>query len=298
METENKNAKISIAVQPSEGYETHSWLRKIINRLMWHPFLNHIPKSLASVVLAKKGSRDAKTLKENAGNFKSIELMYTHNWRNYGTLGEKIFNSIWGSFSSVLAVRNRLRIVSDKIEDEIGYAFFRLSFRQSSPTVNILSVACGSARSVLRAVMSSSCRKDVNLQLIDKNTEALAMAKKLAKEYLITRVDFRDEDVFHATLPKEYFDVIEAVGLLEYLAAEEVIILLSRLRSALKPSGCLITSNILPNPEQKFITEIINWPLIYRTPEKLAWICERAGFRDIEIKIEPLGIQAVAVCKK
>lgn len=307
MKIKNEETKISITVEPPADYETYSLLRKFINFAILWPFLyliSHL-SFVGKFLLAQRSSEDARLLKENAGNHIAIEKMYLHNWRNYPTATQKLYNLFWGSFGNVMAVRNRLKLVKRTVSNHTIFLPPKFLPKRKNKIfeVNILSVACGSGRSILetlKKIVSHSDNK-INVVLADNSREALRYAAQLAEKTQFPNaatLTLINEDIFKIRIPKENFDIIEVVGLLEYLPNEKVSRIMQKLRAGLKSGGILITSNILPNPERRFIAKIINWPLIYRTADELAQLAVSAGFSEIEVKIEPLGIQAVAVCKK
>lgn len=286
-------SKNIITVEPPEGYETHSWLRKILN-LVWIPFLNLVPVSLGRRLLINKKSRSAGKVKENAASYKALEIIYNHDWRKFNTFAEKLFNLIWFSLANIKGVRNRLKIVKKVLLSAIN--------ENNNSPINILSVGCGSARGVLEII--SFCRSknpDRNFQivLIDVSEKALNYAKNLAREYELDDITLIQGNINHIKIPSETFDIIEMVGLLDYFQRSEAVEALAKLRAGLKNGGVLITANICPNPEQRFATEVVNWPMIYREPEELASIVsESAKFSKISILVEPLKVHAVAVCEK
>ncbi|MEK7123649.1 MAG: class I SAM-dependent methyltransferase, partial [Patescibacteria group bacterium] len=257
--------KIIIHIELPNDYETYSLLRKLVNLAFFWPFLYLVSyfSFIGKFLLSQKGSEDATILKENAGNHKAIEKIYLHNWRNYPTATQKIYNFFWGSFGNVMAARNRLKLVKKLTHHYILTRFLRRD-RNKILELNILSVACGSARSVLETVSYLNlpgCK--YNIVLVDDKKEALEYASNLATKLQIKdNITFTRKDVFEfQTSPETNFDVIEVVGLLEYLTKKDIVKLLQKLRSTLKPGGALITSNICPNVEQRFITNVIKWPL-------------------------------------
>jgi hypothetical protein len=42
--------------------------------------------------------------------------------------------------------------------------------------------------------------------------------------------------------------------------------------------------------EQHFLKWVINWPMVYRTPQELSEVAEKAGFKSYRIIYEPLKV--------
>lgn len=297
MKTKNGNAKISIAVESPDGYETHSLLRRMINFLVWIPFLNLVPKSVGKFLFKK--SRDAKEVKKNAASYKALEIIYDHDWRNFKGVGAKCFNLIWGSLGNVKAVRNRLKIVKRLVLAELHKI-------DNDGKINILSVGCGSARGVLETAgffQNRFSQKNIKIVLADVSHDALEYAASVAKRCRLEKnATFIQENILNfeiKDLEKNKYDIIEMVGLLDYFKRYEAVEIISKLSAMLKPGGIFITANICPNPEQRFVTDVIDWPLIYREPEELAsLLIEGDNFKKIRVIIEPVKIYAVALCEK
>ena len=95
-------------------------------------------------------------------------------------------------------------------------------------------------------------------------------------------------------------NIVEVVGFLEYRPKERAIVLIERIYHLLAPNGVLLISNINYNYEIPFFHWVINWQMIYRTPEELCEILIAGRFDPNSCKIicEPLKIYSLAICKK
>jgi len=88
------------------------------------------------------------------------------------------------------------------------------------------------------------------------------------------------------------------MGFIDYLNQEEAISITTLARSSLKEGGSFLTCNISPNIEMNFLTWVIDWPMVYRKPEQLADVFEKAGFEEISLFYEPLKIHGIIIGKK
>src|SRR3989344_5844591 len=100
--------------------------------------------------------------------------------------------------------------------------------------------------------------------------------------------------------PKDRFDVIEIVGLLDYFIDDKVVETFRGINELLQDGGIMIASNVNHNSEEKFITKVIDWPMIYRTSEELAELANKAGFDYNKMKVfyEPLKVHGMVIAKK
>jgi hypothetical protein len=87
---------------------------------------------------------------------------------------------------------------------------------------------------------------------------------------------------------------------LDYFSDEKVEETFAGIFQILQAGGILITSNVNHNKEEKFITKVIDWPMVYRTAEDLAKLANRVGFDFQKMKVfyEPLKIHGMVVAKK
>ena len=90
------------------------------------------------------------------------------------------------------------------------------------------------------------------------------------------------------------------VGLLDYFNDEKAVSIFKDIYSNLNSGGAFITANVCPNVEQKFLTKIIKWEMIYRTAEQLCSLLILSGFKesDIVVYYEPLKVHCIAVARK
>lgn len=174
-----------------------------------------------------------------------------------------------------------------------------------------LSLACGVAQPMLDT--AASLVTSPRLTLVDLDVHALADARRYAAEVgLHDRVDTIRMNILRGAgmpLPPEEFDVVEAVGILEYLRAEDwayqyhKVVELRRkqagaatlLRNAwrhVRPGGSLIVGNMLVDrPELAFVLNVVQWPHIQpRTIDDVWSLFDAAGVegtRDAFVADDP-----------
>ena len=95
-------------------------------------------------------------------------------------------------------------------------------------------------------------------------------------------------------------DIVEMVGLLDYFDRAEAEKLFESVYRHLKVGGWFIVSNVLPNPEQEYVREVVGWSLVYRTLDELRDLAAGAGFakEHVQLIVEPMKVYAIAACQK
>lgn len=296
---EENNMEFHIDTDTGIGYERNGLLKKLFNKL-YVPLLNSLPAKTRGLV--KKSNRSAKKVIETATTHEAIEVLYEHGeLRQTKNLLEKFFYYIWFSTDNPKAVRNRLRLVTKELKTAIRE---KLS---EGEEINLLSIAAGSARAILDSIdIDELSDKQIKVSFLDKNPQANEYSKKLvAGRHYPPSYDFQWIVDVANNFPV-YFDknkqpnIIEIVGLLDYFDLNSIKRLFSSVYQNLPHGGVFITSNIVDNPEQKFITNVVGWNMVYKLPEHFHEIAIEVGFKGEDVKIfyEPFKIHFVMTAKK
>lgn len=284
------------------GYETNSVRRKAFN-IFFIPFLNIIPAW--SNLLIRKSHKSVNEVVENATNHKALEVLYKKGHKKHTSgMFQKLAHGVWFNTNNSKAVRNRLRIVGRELTQSMK------SFLDMGSDISILSIASGSARAIVESISNLEKNKysnKISAIFLDKNPQALEYSKNLIKDSGLgenKNLSFSWENGTAGSFMNKFteptFDIIEMVGLLDYFDDAKAVSIFRSIRSALKNNGVFITANICDNSERKFMTNTINWRMVYRSAEELGNVLVSAGFKDEEIKLyyEPLKVHVIAVIMK
>jgi len=279
------------------GYETNSFSRKLFN-VFFIPFLYFLPVRLVRPL--KKINTTAEKMVVHATTHKAMEIIY--NPHSHPTEGffRDFFLSIWLGINNSKAVRNRLRLVKREIKKKIT------QLATDGKDINIINIASGSARAVLESINEVTLDNDIKLSatFIDKNHEAISYGQKIAITHRYSThfhwVNDTADNFFKTNSDKTKFNIAEVVGLLEYLNDTDVSSLFSSVYESLESEGVLITTNIVNNSERRFMSDAIEWKMIYRTAEELSSLLMSAGFSLDKMKMyfEPQRIHCVIVAQK
>lgn len=277
--------------------ETDCFFRRVVN-IFFVPILNNLPKIFKEYI--KKSNVAAARVIENATNHDALEVLYCKGniSRQKNNIITKLFQNIWFNLDNSKGVRNRLKLVIQEMHNHLE----KISSKDKE--INIISIASGSSRAIVEVLQSSQYLKDTKLSLtfLDKNPKAIEYSKSLCKDIHGFNLSWINDTVgnfLRGNIDKK-FDIVEIVGLFDYFNNEKVEQTLHGIHNILQEGGIVITANISHNKEEKFITNVIDWPMIYRSAEELASLAEKAGFSRDKMKVfyEPLMVHGMVVAKK
>lgn len=175
-----------------------------------------------------------------------------------------------------IAIRSRARVMTDHL----------LHIAADSPRqeLTVVSLGCGAAVPDIDAAnrMKETMGKTVHMKLYDLDRDALRFAEELAHEAGIPEDKVETNAGFYVrafALPNESVDIVDVLGLWEYLPEKECVKLLQRSYDLLTPGGAIIASNMLDSRRQlKFNQHAVGWPKIYpRSEDTLVDIVAAAG---------------------
>ena len=302
---ENKNG-IAFWENPLQFYETNSIAKKFLNFFLV-PILNILPSSFNKII--KKTNREADKLIKTATSYHAIEILYNYNPHRIKNPIQRFFYYIWFNLNNPKAVRNRLKLVTHEVRNAL------LQFNRNNNDIHILSIASGSARAIVDALLATEkvdhlklTDNNVHITFLDKNSRACEYSKNLIqKQEWEKKYNFRWINDTASSFPLHFKnngwkmpDIVEMVGLLDYFPNEQFVKIISLIYEHLQINGILITANIEDNRERRFITNVIGWKMVYRNSKEFVELMIRAGFKKENIKIvyEPLKIHFVVIAKK
>lgn len=159
-------------------------------------------------------------------------------------------------------------------------------------SVTWLSIASGTGQATYDAVTHLDIHTTIHL--LDIDDDALEFAKKLAPTYGIdaktlhaSHLNVTDEKPYEAYLKKSQPDVVEAMGLAEYLDDETLVSLIKRTLVCLKPGSVFIFTNMLSShPHLEVHKRGLGWPgVIPRSVEEVTRVVETAGVSKNQLTI-------------
>jgi hypothetical protein len=192
--------------------------------------------------------------------------------------------------------------------------------KSNSDTLEIISLGSGASVPNIQATQQLEAHnKAVNWHFYDFDPEALMYAQKLVGEqkFALSTFDYGPEWINPETgetepkgqnylrafrVENESVDIVDALGLFEYLKPKDATRFVHELFKKVKPGGSLIVSNMLPSREQReFNQHAVGWPGLYRRNEAdLLAIVEAAGIdtKQVTMTYSEDGVYVVMEIKK
>lgn len=195
------------------------------------------------------------------------------------SIGEEIFRITTNS-AAARAVRHRRRL--------LAYTIDRICTEKNA---NIMAVACGHLR---EAQISDTIKagKIQSFYALDQDIESLQIVEENYSKYNIHTVLANVAGISKGKVPTKIknvgFDLIYSAGLYDYLSQPVAENLTKNLAGLLNSKGKILLANFLPMHEDVgFMEGIMDWKLIYRTPQELVNIINYAGLTLESIEIDP-----------
>lgn len=178
-----------------------------------------------------------------------------------------------------LALRNRIRAVIDGVEKLV-----REKTRGDHGRARIINLGSGTGRDTVEMVKRNSrWNGNVHVECVDLDREALDVGREFARAMRVAAVDFVEANILSLS-HRDEFDVGLLIGVLCGIPAPRCVAILKKIRPYFKKGGFLIASNVTTtmieeDPFTSFILDqFVGWRLVYKTPEHLQGIFERAGY--------------------
>ena len=292
-------------VVPPGDLETNGPVISCI-RVFTVPLLNALPGSVIKKMM-NHSSRDASEVVARGGSTHALEAMYTRYHRRLFSRGplHGLADSFWHHVvAQPKALRNRLKIVRQILKTEATRLIRERRHRGSSEPIRILSIAGGSSRSIIQTVVDlkmDGLDYPVEVVVVDKDQSALDIGEQIARQAAVgthfqwvcaAAWDIKDVSTWKT------FDLIEIVGLMDYLSEVRAVKLIKGAQEVLNDGGAVVAANVIPNPEMRFVHKT-GWPrMVYRSPSAFRALFDACGFAKTEITVDPLKVHCVAIARK
>ncbi|MFH1030856.1 MAG: class I SAM-dependent methyltransferase family protein [bacterium] len=237
-----------------------------------------------------------RSIKDGASSWKALDIICNYKFdEQTGTCG--FISDFWLGMMNAQAVRNRKKIAKRELLKAIR------KFASQEQLVNILSIASGSAQALLETIEEATAEGiKIKAVCIDIDEKAVEYSNNLIKAHKLEEICIAKTGTVFSMIKFPAFQphIIEMIGFLDYRPHLKAVKLLEKLYSYLSKGGVLLTANIMPNPEMHFLKWVIDWPMIYRSPNQLGEMVVEAGFDIDNCKIfcEPHNIHAIIYAQK
>lgn len=261
--------------RPSDGYSRHAVLDE--------PLPIEGGKTATELVRTLKNEQDAQTILEKVDRFFEAGSL-TDTVDEFGLTPHDI---LAGSLDRIGDI-TRANVMIDMVTDHV------LSGRMLDDNRGIVSasLACGAAEPVywlINNLREHGLPVD-KLHLVDLDPIALAASSDRSEHYeLKEKLVMHHKNLFREPIDSyinpHSVDVVDIIGLFEYLAPKAANRILQRAASIVRPGGIIVFGNMLKSrPQQKWFDGL--WPkLEQRSIHEVIEIIEGAGFSKDQLKI-------------
>jgi hypothetical protein len=274
-----------------EPFEELSVLQDVLKRYVVNPFITHLlPRDVLIKYLKESKSPLIQESLKRPGSWRCMKISY-ENKPPVDFID--LIVSRCGTFP--MGLRNRKRLVVRKVVSLIQHYL-----DQGVKDVNVVAVGAGTGANTIEA-LSAHPNKNVVAHLFDIADEAFEEGEELKRRHeVVDRVHFVKADM--RSMP-EYIQstpqILELVGILEYFTDAEVLSFLSDAAKNLDKQSSVVVNSIEDAHGMKsFLKRAFNFQLIYRSPEKMMELLDKAGYHDFDVEREPLKIYSVITAHK
>jgi len=241
-----------------------------------------------------------------AGDYEMVNMMMRNPYEG-ASLFAKAFNVCALSRPPIVAHRNRLRVLADRLRRE--------SFRnlQRSEPVRVLNVGCGPAQEIQIFLREEACSDRVEFTLVDFNAEtldhvsrALAECKQRYRRSTVVQVVRRSVQAIlrQAGKPDQGpagrpVDFVYCAGLFDYLPDPVCRSLMAYFYGLVAPGGLVLVTNVDGHRSRKEMEYFLDWHLLYRdTKRVLALVPPQIPAENVSVEREQSGINLFLEIRK
>lgn len=239
-----------------------------------------------------------------AGDYEMVSMMLRPPYEG-STVFAKLINRVFLESPTVIAHRNRIRYLVERLHEETANA------RAAGRRLRVFNLGCGPAQEVQQFLSTDALSDEVDFTLVDFNDETLEHTRGvldglLARHNRGARLDYLKKSV-HQMLkeagrpqPGGGYDMVYCAGLFDYLSDRVCRRLLEIFYDMLAPGGLLIATNVhVRNPSRHWMECVMDWHLVYRDDEGfLALAPARAPVAAKVIKAEETGVNIFLEVRK
>jgi extracellular factor (EF) 3-hydroxypalmitic acid methyl ester biosynthesis protein len=223
-----------------------------------------------------------------AGDYEMVNMMFRDECEG-GSLFAKLINSYALQLPPIVAHRNRISYLCDKLTDES----LRMS-RAGGRPLRVFNLGCGPAHEIQQFLTKGAVTDQTDFVLADFNEETAGhtnaklndlrrQAGSRAKIQVIKKTAhhmIKQADRLIHSPEAEQFDLIYCAGLFDYLSDKVCRKLNEVFYGMLAPGGLLISTNVDDHPSQNEMEYFLEWHLIHRNTEQMTALAPETASRD------------------
>lgn len=196
--------------------------------------------------------------------------------------GYTVWDHRWQSSKAAQSLRFRYEWVKSVISDQIT------SKTKDGSPIEILSLGSGTGFAFINTLKNLQVNPDLlTVYFVDTDPRAINRAEDSITanglEKMIHTINAKSTDAL-ADFGENYFDLIELVGIGEYVDDEWLTKETELIYKGLKKGGAYIGANISSKDQIDFAHKVLHWPAMnYRSPQQIQAILRTQPFADIKL---------------
>ncbi len=241
-----------------------------------------------------------------AGDYEMVNMMFRSEAEG-GSLFAKIVNAYALQLPPIVAHRNRISYLSDKLVEESLRAT-----REKRP-MRVFNLGCGPAHEIQQYLAKGSVSDVGDFVLADFNDETVAYSNaglnevrrrynSQAKIQVVKRTAhqlIKQADRAAQTSQGEQYDMVYCAGLFDYLSDRVCRKLMDVFYSMLAPGGLLIATNVDVHPSRGEMEYFLEWHLIHRNTEQMRSLApEYSNPENVKLLRDETGVNIFLEVRK
>jgi SAM-dependent methyltransferase len=241
---------------------------------------------LGSSDLAREGFR-------NSGSYNFADHIYRNQPSGRHAFGRWLDARLL-AMAAVRSFRNRFVAARDELAEFLC--------DRSGEALDVLSIPCGIPRELAEGALMARQRganlSAVTFHGLDLDPEVLHLAANFAQQHELTDFLQHHGDALSRETYPQAADFVTSTGLTDFLDDERVAILYQNIYEILRPQGIFLTSGMQRRRFSEYLLKIAEIHVHYRNGEQLRALGRKAGFSEMVVRYDAIGLQCVLVARK
>jgi extracellular factor (EF) 3-hydroxypalmitic acid methyl ester biosynthesis protein len=242
-----------------------------------------------------------------AGDYEMVNMM-TRDSQEGGSLFAKVLNSFFLETPPVVAHRNRLKLLTEKLVGEAA------RLHDQGTALRALTIGSGPALEVQEFLRQTHLSDRASFALLDFNNETLTHASDMlerlkSQHHRATTVHLLKMSIAQfikeaskptSALKSSRYNFIYCAGLFDYLPQHVCRMLLKISYQMLTPGGLMLATNVdQSNPNRGWMELSVDWHLIYRNHESMRDLAPaEVAPEDVVITSDASGVNVLMEVRK
>jgi SAM-dependent methyltransferase len=230
---------------------------------------------------------------ENSGSYRFADHIYRNVPSGRNRFGRWLDAQLL-ALPAVRSFRNRFTAARDELASFLQ--------QHSGEALHVLSVPCGIPRELAEgAAMARKHWCDLGRVVfhgLDLDSGVLVQATRFSVERGLNNFQPHYGDALARSSYPAAVDFATSTGLAEFLDDDALLVLYTSVFEALVPGGIFVSSGMQRRWLSEYLLKLAELHVHYRNAETLERLARVAGFKEVSVRYDDLGIQCIFVAKK